>query len=588
MTGPFSRYTAPYGKRMFLGAAAIAVSQVAAACIPMLLSAAVDSLAAEGASPEELLRGVRGYLLQMFLLALVVAAGGYSMRRLLGTMSTRIEYDIRRFYFAHLLRMPLSFFQRHRTGDLMARATNDLQAVSVFFTYGLRSLIELVLILAFSLAMMGVIHWQLTLIVLVPLPVLCLVTVRMSSLVHNRFRSIQDCFGDISNLVQESLAGIRVVKSFVLGGPRIEAFDRLNSEYLAHNHRYIRARALFRPLSLTIASFGLGLNLLFGGREVIAGTLSIGDFVAFNAYLTLLIRPISYSGWVIDRLQRALVAIRRIDEILSHEPEIAGESPASGRSRAAPATATMAGAVHWHGVHFAYDGQPVLNDIELYLPAGRTLGVIGRVGAGKSTLARLPPRLIEPQRGAVTIDGKSVQEWPLEELRRSIGYVSQQPFLFSTSVAGNIAYGVESATDPQIREAATRSLLDRDIEELEEGLATVVGERGVTLSGGQKQRCTLARALLREPRILILDDALSAVDTQTEEAILGYLREAMKGRTTIVIAHRISTLRHADLIVTLDDGRIVETGDHESLVRAGGLYSELHERQQLSAELESL
>ena len=573
---------------MFLGAAAIAVSQVAAACIPLLLSSAVDSLAAEGASPEELLRGVRRYLLQMFLLALVVAAGGYSMRRLLGTMSTRIEYDIRRTYFAHLVRMPLSFFQRHRTGDLMARATNDLNAVSVFFTYGLRSLIELVLILAFSLAMMSAIHWKLTMIVLVPLPVLCLVTVRMSSLVHNRFRSIQDCFGDISNFVQESLAGIRVVKSFVLGGPRTEAFDRLNSEYLAHNHRYIRARALFRPLSLTIASFGLGLNLLFGGREVIAGTLSIGDFVAFNAYLTLLIRPISYSGWVIDRLQRALVAIRRIDEILSHEPESAGDSRASGRSRAAPATATMAGAVHWQGVDFSYDGQPVLSGVELYLPAGRTLGVIGRVGAGKSTLARLPPRLIEPQRGTVTIDGKDVQEWPLEELRRSIGYVSQQPFLFSTTVAGNIAYGVESAADARIREAATRSLLDRDIEELEQGLATVVGERGVTLSGGQKQRCTLARALLREPRILILDDALSAVDTQTEEAILGYLREAMRGRTTIVIAHRISTLRHADLIVTLDDGRIVESGDHESLVRAGGLYSELHERQQLSAELESL
>lgn len=588
MTGPFSRYTAPYRRRMLLGAAAIAVSQVAAACIPMLLSAAVDSLAAAGASPQELLAGVRGYLLQMFLLALVVAAGGYSMRRLLGTMSTRIEYDIRRAYFAHLLRMPLSFFQRHRTGDLMARATNDLNAVSVFFTYGLRSLIELALILAFSLAMMSVIHWQLTLMVLVPLPVLCLVTVRMSSLVHNRFRSIQDCFGDISNFVQESLAGIRVVKSFVLGAPRIEAFDRLNSEYLAHNHRYIRARALFRPLSLTIASFGLGLNLLFGGREVIAGTLSIGDFVAFNAYLTLLIRPISYSGWVIDRLQRALVAIRRIDEILSQEPEIAADSGASGRSRAAAATATMAGAVHWQGVDFSYGGQPVLDDIELYLPAGATLGVIGRVGAGKSTLARLPPRLIEAQRGTVTIDGKSVSEWPLEELRRSIGYVSQQPFLFSTSVAGNIAYGVESAAEAQIREAASRSLLDRDIEELEEGLATVVGERGVTLSGGQKQRCTLARALLREPRILILDDALSAVDTHTEETILGHLRGITAARTTILIAHRISTLRDADRIVVLDRGRIAESGTHEELASAGGFYAELARRQQLAAELERL
>ena len=588
MLGPFSHYVRPYRTRLVLGTAAIAVAQAAGAYIPKLLSAAVDSLTASSTSDSTLLVSIRGHLIDILILSCVVAGGSYLMRRLLGIASTRIEYDIRRSYFAHLIKMPLSFFQNHRTGDLMARATNDLHAVSVFFTYGLRTVVESVLILTFSIAMMSSIHWKLTIIVLLPLPLLCIVTIRMSAIVHSRFRAIQNYFGEISNFVQENLAGIRVVKSFVLREPQSSAFDRLNEEYLRRNYRYIRARGFLSPVSTTIASVGLGLNLLVGGHAVVTESLSIGQFVAFNAYLTLLIRPISNSGWLVDRLQRALVAMRRINEILAIKATIADKPLDGARTRNYVSNISMSGNIRLANVTFSYDESPVLHDIELDLPVGTTLGIIGRVGSGKTTLARLIPRLIEPKSGSVLIDGIDVRDWPLEELRRSLGYVSQSPFLFSTSVKNNIAYGVDEALEKDVLLAAEQSQMSQDLGDLESGIDTVVGERGVTLSGGQKQRCTLARALMRNPRILILDDSLSAVDTHTEETILGYLREFMKHRTTIVIAHRISTLRHVSHIITLDEGRIVERGDHESLVHSGGLYSELYERQQLTKELDNL
>ena len=592
MFGPFSGYVRPYRTRMALGVAAIALSQVAAAYIPLLLAEAVNSLDASARGHDELLIGVGGHIVWILGLGLIVAAGGYAMRRLMGTASTRIEYDIRRAYFAHLIAMPLSFFQSHRTGDLMARATNDLRAVSIFFTYGFRSLVEAVLIFAFSFAMMCGIDWQLALTVLLPLPLLGLFTVRMASIVHARFRAIQECFGEISNFIQENLAGIRVVKSFVLRRAQTAGFDRLNGEYLAHNYRYIRTRAIYRPLSFTIGSLGLGLNLWFGGKALMRGQITIGEFVAFNAYLTLLIRPIAYSGWVVDRLQRALVAIRRIDEVLAIRPQLAGarNSPATGAATASQRRSApiVSGNISFRNVCFAYGDGPVLSDIDLDIPAGSTLGVVGRVGSGKTTLVRLVPHLIDPASGQVAIDGLSVGEWPPHTLRQAIGYVSQSPFLFSASIRANIAYGVESYTDMEVASAARQAQLDGDIAKLHRGFETLVGERGVTLSGGQKQRCTLARALMCNPRILILDDALSAVDTETEQAVLDHLRDAMRGRTTLIVAHRLSTLRHADLIVVIDEGRIVERGDHAALLAMRGLYAELYERQRLTAELESL
>jgi ATP-binding cassette subfamily B protein len=529
-----------------------------------------------------LLRSVQWDALQIVALAAFAAVCNHAMRRLLGTASTHLEYDIRTAYFAHLLTLPLSFYQKQRTGDLMSRATNDLNAVRVFFTYGLRSLVEAVLIFGFSIAMMCTMEWRLALIVLLPMPVFSFLLVRMASLVHTRFRHIQDFFGQLSTFVQEDLAGIRVVKTYVQGPSQAAAFERLNQAYLEKNRQLIRTHAVYHPMSSLIAAVGLGLILWFGGRAVITGELSPGGFVAFNAYLTMLIRPVSFLGWVIDRLQRALVAMRRIDEIMGVQPEIR-DRPAAALVRPA-----IAGHICFRSLSFSYGDVPVLRDVDLDIPAGTSLGIVGRVGSGKTTLARLIPRLTEAGAGQVLIDAVPVEQWPLAELRRAIGYVSQSPFLFSDTVAANVAYGAPEADRGLVLAAADQAQLAKEVDEFEEGFDTLVGERGVTLSGGQKQRATLARALLCRPRILILDDALSAVDTHTEEAILGHLRQVMQDRTTILIAHRLSTLRHADHIVVLDEGRIVERGRHEQLVALGGLYAATFRQQQLAAELEAL
>ena len=579
--GPFTRYVHPHKKRIIAGLLAIAAGQAATSWIPLLVGAAVNSIDLDAASRDEVLGGIYLFVAQILGLAVVVAATNHIMRRLLGGAATRIEYDIRAAYFAHLLTLPLSYYQRHRTGDLMARATNDLTAVRIFFMYGLRGLAEMSLIFVFSITLMCFIDWKLALMVLLPLPVFGLVIVRMASLVHNRFRAIQEFFGQLSNFIQENLAGIRIVKAYAQGGAQTAAFERLNQSYLEKNSRLVHTHAIYYPLTYLVASVALGLNLWFGGGAVIAGQLSIGDFVAFNGYLTLLIRPIAYMGWAIDRLQRARVAIRRIDEVMEVRPEISDR-------RVRPPRRQVAGHVQFRNLSFSYGDTPVLRGIDLEIPAGATLGIVGRVGSGKTTLARLIPRLIEAGRGQLLIDGTPVEDWPLEQLRQAIGYVSQMPFLFSNTIKANLAYGVEKPRPEEIAAAAEQAQLTKDVATFEHGFDTLIGERGVTLSGGQKQRSTLARALIRRPRILILDDALAAVDTQTEEAILGHLRQAVKGCTAIIIAHRISTLRAADRIVVLDSGRIVEQGNHQDLVRRGGFYADLFQRQQLAAELEAL
>ena len=587
MYGPFEEYIKPYKKRILGGLLAALVAQVSLATIPLLIEHAVNAidLAAEAARQTQLLRQILFCALGMLGLGAVTAVGRYFMRWLLGSSSNRIEYDIRAAYFAHLLRQPLAYYQQHHTGDLMARATNDLNSVRIFFTYCVRSLSEAILIFFFSLTMMCLINWQLALIVLAPLPVLGFVIIRMGALVHGRFRSIQEFFGHMSDFIQENISGIRVVKAYVQGPAQTAAFDALNQDYLVRNQSLIHTHAVYYPVFYLMSSIGLGLVLWFGGGDVITGRLDIGGFVAFNTYLTMLIRPVSFLGWLIDRTQRALVAMRRINEVMGVEPEIQNQtalhSPPSQR-------ALIAGHVQFRRLNFSYGDIQILRHIDLDIPAGTTLGIIGRVGSGKTTLARLIPRLIEADPNQLLIDGKRVDEWPLEQLRSAIGYVSQNPFLFSDTMRANIAYGVDDGAEAQILAAAEEAQILRDIEELDRGFDTVIGERGVTLSGGQKQRSTLARALIRRPAILILDDALSAVDTHTEEAILGHLRRIMQNRTTLLIAHRVSTLRHADHIIVLDEGRIVERGTHGKLVRHGRFYAELFRRQQLTAELETL
>ena len=579
--GPFTQYVLPHKKRIIAGLAAIAAGQAATSWIPLLVGEAVNSIDLDAGSREAVLGGIHLYVAWILGLAVVVAAANHGMRRLLGGAAIRIEYDIRAAYFAHLLTLPLSYYQRHRTGDLMARATNDLDAVCVFFMYGLRGLAEMSLMFVFSVVLMCFIDWKLALLVLLPLPLFGVVILRMASLVHNRFRAIQDFFGRLSNFIQENLAGIRIVKAYAQGAAQTAAFGGLNQTYLERNYRLAHTHAIYYPLTYLVASVALGLNLWFGGEAVIGGQLSIGEFVAFNGYLTLLIRPIAYMGWAIDRSQRALVAIRRINEVMAVRPEIRDR-------RVGPQRRGISGHVQFRNLSFSYGDNPVLQGIDLDIPAGSTLGVVGRVGSGKTTLARLVPRLIEAGPGQLLIDGTPVEDWPLEQLRRSIGYVSQTPFLFSNTIRANLAYGAEDPPPGEIAAAAEQAQLTKDVDTFEDGFDTLIGERGVTLSGGQKQRSTLARALLRRPSILILDDALAAVDTQTEEAILGHLGHAVKGCTAIIIAHRISTLRHADRIVVLDAGRIVEQGNHRELVARGGFYADLFQRQQLAAELEAL
>ena len=587
MYGPFSTFVRPYRNPLLLGMLALVVAQACAALIPLRIEKAVDTIVAgrEGVGDALNLAAtaeIEVYALHIVGLALLVASGRYTMRRLLGFSSNRIEYDIRVHYFAHLLKLPLSYFQRHHTGDLMSRATNDLISVHVFFTYCLRSLVDSGLSFLFSLIFMCTLNWQLTLIVLAPLPVLGFCVARMSPLVHSRFKGIQEFFGKMSNFIQENLSGIRVVKAYVQGPPQMEAFAGLNQTYLNKNQTLIRTRAVYYPFFFLMASVGLGLTLWFGGRAVVADEMELGAFVAFNAYLTMLIRPFSFAGWMIDRTQRALVAMRRINEVVNVEPDIADAVSTEEFD------GEMVGQISLRNLGFAYQHTPVLEAIDLDISAGSTVGIIGRVGSGKTTLARLIPRLIEATSGVVLIDGKPVETWPLEQLRQAIGYVSQTPFLFSDSIAANIGYGVGKMTEEELTTTAEQVQMSEDARGFEHGLSTEIGERGVTLSGGQKQRVTLGRAVIRAPRILILDDALSAVDTHTEEAILGHLRQIMRGRTTIIIAHRISTLRDADHIIVLDEGRIVEQGDHEQLVQQQGIYEELYRRQQLAAELESL
>jgi ATP-binding cassette subfamily B protein len=595
----FTRYLRPYRFPIAVGFLCILGAQGLSALGPLVLERTVDAITGRQPGPgrvTDVILGIREgveatlggrmgdipFYAALFLgIALSQGALRFWARRALQGMAQYVTYDIRNDYFAHLLRLPLSYFQKTPTGDLMARATNDLEAVRMFLNMGLIFLMEAVIIFLASLYVMLTINIPLTIFALLPLPLLSLLVNRIASSVHHRFREIQEHFALISARVQENLAGMRVVKAYVQEENEVADFRRLNDAYLEKNRALIVVRSLFFPLMFAVGGACIAVILWLGGRQVIRGELTLGQFVAFNGYLMMLIRPTIALGWVTDLYQRGTASMKRINAVLGTEPEIR-DRDADRKIRG------LRGEVEFRGLTFAYNGRPVLRDIHLKIPAGAVVGLVGRVGCGKTTLARLIPRLIEAGEGQVWIDGMPIERIPLEALRRDIGYVPQETFLFSDTLRENVAFGVSPDGDEAVRWASGVAQLSKDVAEFPEGFETVVGERGVTLSGGQRQRTALARAIIRRPRILILDDALSSVDTHTEEEILRGLREVMRGRTCLVIAHRVSTVKEADLIVALDEGRIVEQGTHDELVAAGGLYAEMVQRQTLMSDLEKM
>ena len=579
----FAPYLAPYKKRVAIGFFWLLCTQTIALSMPMLIKGAVDTIEAgvQGTGAEFYTGGAMGDIVFFASviagLALVEWLMSIGMRWQFGAMSRLVERDLRQRYIRHLLTLPLSFFHGERAGDLVARASNDVEAIQRFLFFGLRMGIFGVLTLVLSLALMCRIDWELALLALLPMPIMILLTRWVGRRVHRGFRRVQEQFGAMSSQIQENLTGMRVVKAFALADGEIGRFVDTNKAYVDENRRLVKLRSLFFPFTFLLNGVSMVVILWLGGLRVIDGALSLGAFVAFNAYLTRLGMPMMLLGWIVDEYQRCRASLGRLEEVFAAESqagqELAGE------------VAPIRGEIEFRHADFAYEDQPVLRDVNIRVPAGGTLAVVGRVGSGKTTIARLVPSLIRAGAGQVLIDGVPIEEIPLVHLRAAIGYVPQDSFLFSDSLRENIALGAEAEAADR---AAGIARLTADMESFSEGMETVVGERGVTLSGGQKQRTALARAIVRDPRILILDDALASVDTHTEEEILKGLRDVMRERTTILIAHRISTVQHADHIVVLDGGRIVEEGTHEQLVARNEMYADMYNRQHLSEELSDL
>ena len=565
-----------YRRGLFWGMGALIVKDIAAAMQPLILGAGIDSL-------------TRGFALSkvLWLSALLVGLSAfkglfqYWMRVILIGMSRDIEFDLRNSLYEHLVTLSSDFYSKYRTGDIMARATNDLGAVRMMLGPGLMYWTETMLTFILAVGVMAWVDWPLTLVALIPAPVVSVVVVLFGRMIHTRFEKIQGMFSDISSRVQENLAGVRVVRAYVQEEAELKNFDRLNEEYVRRNISLARASGMFMPLLQALIGVAFLIVLWAGGTRLLAHKLSLGNFVMFNVYMGMLVWPMIALGWVVNLMQRGNASLARIYEMIKERPTIA--APANPKP-----LEHVRGEIEFRGVRMQYAGMAALNHVSLRIPAGSTIAIVGHTGSGKSTLVHLIPRMMDPTEGTVLVDGNDIREYSPGDLRSNIGFVPQETFLFSASLSDNIAFGVKTATKEQIEAAAALAGLSADIADFPEGLGTMVGERGITLSGGQKQRTAIARAVLRNPQILILDDALSSVDTMTEERILTGLQEMMQGRTTILISHRVSTVRHADRIFVLEHGSIVEQGNHSDLIGKGGYYAGLYQKQLLEEELEAI
>jgi len=532
---------------------------------------------------NDLWRGVTLHKLWSASLLLLLVAGvkgifQFLTRWIVIGASREIEFDLRNDLFHHLEGLSYSFYQRTRTGDIMARATNDLNAVRMLLGPAIMYSANTIVFTAGALIFMLSISPKLTLYAFLPLPVVSIVIQYFGKRIHERFERIQAMFSDISARAQESFSGVRVIRAYVQENAEISNFEKANREYIARSLKLVRLMGMLWPTLETMLGLAIVLVLWLGGREVLQHRINVGDFVAFNTYMVQLTWPIIALGWVINIFQRGTASLGRIHQLMTEKAEIVDAPGVSPQLE-------PQGEIEFRNLNFSYNGTPVLHDVNLRIPAGTSLALVGPTGSGKTTLVSLIPRIYDAEPGTVLIDGKPVREFSLANLRRNIGFVPQETFLFSETIRENIAFGVQKASGEEVRWAAEASNIASEIESFPDKYKTLVGERGITLSGGQKQRTAIARALIRNPRILILDDALSSVDTQTEDKILNHLREVMLGRTTIFISHRVSTVRNADRIAVLHGGRIVELGTHEELIALNGYYTDLYNKQLLEEEL---
>ena len=496
-------------------------------------------------------------------------------------ISRDIEFDLRNDLFAHLETLSYSYYQRTRTGDIMARMTNDLNAVRMLMGPAIMYSANTLLFTAAALAFMVQISPKLTFYAFLPLPVVSIVIQYFGRRIHERFERIQAMFSEISARAQENFSGARVIRAYVQEEAEIKAFETANQEYVSRSLKLVRLMGMLWPTLEFMLGIAMVLVLWIGGREVLAGHMQIGGFTAFTIYMMQLTFPVIALGWVVNIFQRGTASLVRLSEIMQEQPEIKDELEVHGERHIEEIT----GEIEFRGLNFAYDGKQVLHEVNLRIPAGTSMAIVGPTGSGKTTLMSLIPRIYDTAPGTVLIDGRPIRDFSIASLRKQIGFVPQETFLFSDRIRDNIAYGVESASDEEIHRLAEAASIASEIESFPDGYQTMVGERGITLSGGQKQRTAIARALIRNPRILILDDALSSVDTHTEDKILNHLREVMRGRTTIFISHRVSTVRNADRIAVLHEGGIVETGTHDELLALNGYYSDLYNKQLLEEEL---
>ena len=594
---PLFPYIKKYRSSYIWGSVCVLLMNGIWVLFPLVIGRAIDSLKTADVS-QQMLHTIAK------LVGLILAVAGskaifqFLTRWIVIGVSREIEFNLRNDLFRHLEGLSYSFYQRTRTGDIMARATNDLNAVRMLLGPAIMYSANTIVFTAGALAFMLSISPKLTLYAFLPLPIVSIVIQYFGRRIHERFEKIQAMFSEISARVQENFSGVRVVRAYVQERAETAAFEKSNREYIARSLKLVRLMGMLWPTLETMLGLAIVLVLWIGGREVINGqsavrlvsylgttttlnlygSMTVGDFVTFNMYMVLLTFPVIALGWVINIFQRGTASLARIYELMTEQPEIADAPGVVPHPE-------LHGDIEFRQLSFAYNGTTVLHDVTLRIPAGSSLAIVGPTGSGKTTLVSLIPRIYDADPGSVLIDGEPVRDYPLADLRRNIGFVPQETFLFSETIRENIAFGVQRASDEEVSWAAEAANIAADIEGFPDKYKTLVGERGITLSGGQKQRTAIARALIRNPRILILDDALSSVDTQTEDKILNHLREVMHGRTTIFISHRVSTVRNADKIAVLHGGRIVELGSHEELIALNGYYTDLYSKQLLEEEL---